>query len=141
MYFDTLPRKKLLISILLSIATLVAFWQVKDCSFINYDDPLYITNNQQVQSGLNWQNLKWAFTATEAANWHPITWISHCIDCQLYGLNPAGHHVTSLLLHIANVILLFHLLLQMTGAFWRSSFVAALFALHPLNVESVAWIS
>ena len=101
--------------------------------------PAYITGNAHVTSGLTWTNVVWAFTSGEAANWHPLTWVSHMIDCDLYGTNPAGHHLTNLLFHIANTLLLFLLLKEITGALWRSFFVAALFAWHPLHVESVAW--
>src|SRR5262249_49348239 len=94
-----------------------------------------------VQNGLTWDSLRWAFTTAHAYNWHPLTWLSHMADCELYGLNPAGHHLTSLLLHAANSVLVFLLLRRMTGAQWRSAFAAALFALHPLRVESVAWIA
>jgi Flp pilus assembly protein TadD len=109
--------------------------------FVNYDDPDYITGNAHVTGGLTWANIAWAFQSGHAANWHPLTWISHMMDCQLFGLNPAGHHLTNLLFHIANTLLLFVLLEKLTGAIWRSFFVAALFAWHPLHVESVAWAS
>ena len=109
--------------------------------FVNYDDPDYITNNAHVKAGLTWPGIVWAFQSGEASNWHPLTWISHMADCQLFGPNPAGHHLISLLFHTANTLLLFILLKQMTGALWRSAFVAALFAWHPLHVESVAWAS
>ncbi len=109
--------------------------------FINYDDPDYITGNTHVKAGLTWSGIAWAFQSGEASNWHPLTWISHMLDCQFFGLNPAGHHLTNLLLHAANAVLLFLLLNQLTGARWRSAFVAALFAWHPLRVESVAWAS
>lgn len=111
------------------------------CGFINYDDPLYVTANVQVQKGLTWENIKWAFINPVSANWHPLTMLSHMLDCQLYGLKPWGHHLTSLLLHAVNVALVFVLLRQLTGAVWRSFWVAALFAVHPLRVESVAWIA
>ena len=130
-----------LTSLFLVVATLVAFWQVGSHEFINLDDNEYITENRVVQSGLTLEGLTWAFTATHSANWHPLTWLSHMLDCQLYGLNPGGHHLTNLVFHIASTLLLFFVLKRMTGAPWRSGFVAALFALHPLRVESVAWIS
>ena len=95
----------------------------------------------RIQSGLNWHSLAWALTTGHAANWHPLTWVSHMIDFQLYGLNPWGHHLTSILFHAANSVLLFLLLNDMTGAPGRSAFVAAIFALHPLRVESVVWVS
>ena len=100
-----------------------------------------MVENPAVQAGFTWKTVAWAFTTDCAANWHPLTWLSHMLDVQLFGLNPGGHHLTSLLLHTANTLLLFFLLKQMTGALWRSGFVAALFALHPLHVESVAWVS
>jgi len=129
------------ICLALTLTTLVVYWQVRNCKFIDFDDDLYVTENSTVQNGLTWQGIKWAFTTTHAYNWHPLTWISHMLDCQLYGLSPAGHHFTNLLLHIANTLLLFLLLTRMTGSLWPSAFVAALFALHPLHVESVAWVS
>ena len=98
-------------------------------------------NNPHVQAGLSWHTIVWAFTSTEQANWHPLTWLSHALDCQLFHLNPAGHHYTNVLLHAVNAVFLFLLLQWTTGSTWRSMMVAALFALHPINVESVAWIS
>lgn len=137
------PRsKKLLISLLLILSTLLIYRPVKDYWFINYDDTMYVTFNGRVQSGLSWKNIIWSFTNVSASdNWHPLTWLSHMLDCQLYGLNATGHHFMSLSIHLANVTILFLLLNYLTGAFWRSAFVAALFALHPLNVQSVAWIA
>jgi tetratricopeptide (TPR) repeat protein len=133
--------KSLLICLLLIATILSVFWQVQDHDFVNIDDPHYISDNPHVRSGLTRAGFIWAFTTTHAANWHPLTWLSHMLDCQLYGLNPSGHHLTSVLLHTANAVLLFLLLNRMTGGLWRSAFVAALFALHPLHVESVAWVS
>jgi tetratricopeptide (TPR) repeat protein len=127
--------------LLLAAATLWAFWAALDCGFVNYDDPVYVTNNIHVRNGLTWAGIRWAFTTTDAVNWHPLTWLSHMVDCQVYGLKAMGHHLTSVLLHAANAILLLLLLRRMTGALWRSALVAALFALHPLRVESVVWIS
>ena len=109
--------------------------------FVAFDDQLYVTENSKVQDGLTYKGIAWAFTSFYASNWHPITWLSHMLDCEIYGLNPMGHHWTNLQLHIANTLLLFFILQQMTGALWKSAFVAALFALHPLHVESVAWIA
>jgi hypothetical protein len=125
----------------LAVLTSIAYWGLNEHSFINYDDNVYVTANAQVQAGLSWKSVAWAFTSTSAANWHPLTWLSHMLDCQLYGLNPAGHHLTSLIIHIANVVLLFWLLEVITGALWQSTIVAALFAIHPINVESVAWVA
>jgi tetratricopeptide (TPR) repeat protein len=133
--------QKWVLCLLLGLAVMVVFWPALRYGFIHYDDQDYVTDNKDVQHGLNWQSIKWALTTAHAANWHPLTWVSHIIDCQLYGLNPAGHHLTSLLLHLANSILLFLLLGRLTGALWPSAFVAAMFALHPLRVESVVWIS
>ncbi|HXF09443.1 MAG TPA: tetratricopeptide repeat protein [Desulfuromonadaceae bacterium] len=109
--------------------------------FIDYDDPDYIVGNEHVKNGLTWSGIRRAFTSGEAANWHPLTWISHMIDCQLFGLNASGHHLVNVLFHAANAVLLFLLLNRLTSAIWRSALVAALFAWHPLHVESVAWAS
>src|ERR1035437_7627651 len=130
-----------LVLLLLAAATLLAYWPVFHCRFLNFDDPDYVTENWVVQRGLTLHGLAWAFTTSHAANWHPLIWLSHMLDCQLFGLGPAAHHATNLLFHILNSLLLFGLLKRMTGALWRSAFVAALFALHPIHVESVAWIS
>jgi Flp pilus assembly protein TadD len=132
-------RREACICLILIAAVLFVYWQVGDHEFINYDDNVYITDNAQVQKGLTSTGLIWAFTTSHTGNWHPLTWISHMLDCELYGLNPKGHHLTNVLLHTANAILLFVVLRWMTGAIWRSGLVAALFALHPLHVESVAW--
>lgn len=139
--FNSVSQTKLLIVLLLVAATLVAYEPVRKYEFSDYDDDRYITNNPRIQQGLSRDNIVWALTATEVANWHPLTWLSHMTDCQLYGLNAPGHHLTSLIFHLINVILLFFVLHEMTGAVWRSALCAALFALHPLNVESVAWIA
>ena len=130
-----------LISLFLIIVTLAAYWEVKNHEFINFDDGVYINENFHVKSGLTIKGVVWAFTTTHASNWHPLTWLSHMLDCQLYGLNPGHHHLTNLLLHIANTLMLFLLLKKMTRTLWESSFVAAMFALHPLHVESVAWVA
>jgi hypothetical protein len=127
--------------LLLGGVTLALYSPVLTHSFVTYDDPEYVTGNQHVQSGLSWQTIAWALTSTDQANWHPLTWFSHALDCELYGLNPAGHHLTSVLIHTANVLLLFLLLQWATGATGASAVVAALFALHPFNVESVAWVA
>ena len=129
------------ISLLLAGLVWIVFGQTRNHDFINYDDLDYVTKNAQVSRGLTFEGVLWAFTHFHSANWHPLTWISHMIDCQLYGLNPWGHHLTNVLLHTANAILLFFLLRQMTGTVWRGLFVAAVFAIHPLRVESVAWIA
>jgi len=130
-----------LLCLLLALATAAVYWPVARLGFINFDDADYVSGNPRVQAGLAWESVKWAFTSLYASNWHPLTWLSHMLDCQIYGLKPAGHHVTNLLFHILNSLLLFGLLQRLTGARWRSAFVAALFALHPLHVESVAWVS
>jgi protein O-mannosyl-transferase len=129
------------ISLLLAAAVGLVFFPVLRCQFINLDDPLYVTSNSHVQGGLTLDGLVWAFRTSHAGNWHPLTWLSHMLDCRLYGLKPAGHHLTNLLFHALNSMLLFILLRRLTGAGWRSAFVAALFALHPCHVESVAWVS
>jgi hypothetical protein len=99
------------------------------------------TKTAIVQDGLTTESITWAFTTIHAGNWHPLTWLSHMLDCQLYGLNPGWHHITNLIFHLTNTLLLFLFLRKMTGSLWQSSFIAALFALHPLHVESVAWLS
>ncbi|MDL1964210.1 MAG: tetratricopeptide repeat protein, partial [Deltaproteobacteria bacterium] len=134
-------KLSLIISLLLIAAILIAYWQVKNFDFIDYDDESYVTKNPHVRAGLTREGIIRAFTTDHEANWHPLTWLSHMLDCELYGLNPMGHHWTSLQIHIANTLLLFLILQYMTGALWRSAFVAALFALHPLHVESVAWVA
>jgi tetratricopeptide (TPR) repeat protein len=130
-----------LVCALLGAAALAVFSPALRCGFVNYDDPAYVTDNWHVRHGFDGAALRWAFTSMAASNWHPLTWLSHILDCQLYGLAPAGHHLTSLLLHAANAALLFLLLHRLTGAVGRAALVAALFALHPLRVESVAWVS
>ncbi len=135
-----IPAKPL-IGLLLIVATLGVFWQVRSHDFLNYDDDVYVSENSQVQEGFTRKSVIWAFTSGYASNWHPLTWLSHMLDCQLFGLNPGGHHLTNLMLHLANTLLLFLLLNRMTSSLYRSALVAALFALHPLHVESVAWVA
>ena len=137
------PQKRnLAICLLLAVATLALYSPAIGHPFIfNYDDDIYVLNNAHVKAGLQWQTIRWALTSTENSNWHPMTWLSHATDCQLYGLNPAGHHFTNILFHMLNVVLLFLLLANATRATGRSFLVAALFAIHPFNVESVAWIA
>ena len=130
-----------LICLTLAVVTAALYLPIIHHDFVNFDDDDYITNNSHVQAGLTWAGTIWAFTTGAAANWHPLTWLSHMLDCQLYGLNPGGHHSTNLIFHVVNTLLLFLWLNQLTGALWRSAFVAALFAWHPLHVESVAWAS
>jgi Tfp pilus assembly protein PilF len=134
-------KQTFLICLFLAAITLMAFHQVGTHGFINLDDNVYITKNFHIQSGITMEGLRWAFTAGYAGNWHPLTWISHMLDIQFFGLNPKWHHLTNLLFHAANVLLLFTVLHRMTKALWQSAFVAALFALHPLHVESVAWVA
>ncbi len=134
-------RLRLLIALGLIAITVAAYWPVFGNKFVNFDDDHYVYNNPRVQDGISLSNIAWAFTSTQSANWHPLTWISHMVDCQVFKLKPWGHHLTSLLLHLANTLLLFLLLHRMTGFVWRSAFVAALFAIHPLHVESVAWVA
>ncbi len=133
-------RLKLMVCLFLIVATLAVYWQVGDHEFINFDDNLYVTENRHVQAGLTFEGIKWALTTTDVAYWHPVTWLSLMLDYELYGLNSRGYHLTNLLFHILSTLLLFVVLKRMTGAHWQSAFVAALFALHPLNVESVAWV-
>ena len=129
------------LALVLAAITWLVFGQTLNHAFINYDDPDYVTKNAQVARGLTLEGVVWAFTQVHASNWHPLTWISHMADSHLYGMNPRGHHLTNVLLHTVNAILLFLLLRQMTTSLWRSFFVAALFAIHPLRVESVAWVA
>jgi tetratricopeptide (TPR) repeat protein len=128
-----------LICLALAVVTTALYWPITHYGFVNFDDDDYITNNSHVQAGLTRAGVIWALTTGAAANWHPLTWLSHMLDCQLYGLYAGGHHSTNLIFHVANTLLLFLWLRQLTEALWRSAFVAALFAWHPLHVESVAW--
>jgi tetratricopeptide (TPR) repeat protein len=130
-----------LLAALLALATVALYWPATHHDFINFDDPDYVTANVHVQNGLTPGNIQWAFSHLVSSNWHPVTMLSHMLDCQLFGLKPGAHHLVSVLFHAANTALLFALLRSLTGAVWRSALVAALFALHPLHVESVAWIS
>jgi tetratricopeptide (TPR) repeat protein len=129
------------IILLLAVIAIIPYLQVVNHAFISYDDDEYITKNLAVQNGLKLPAVAKAFSSGYAANWHPLTWISHMIDCQFFGLNPGAHHMVSVLFHVLNTMLLFLILRAMTGALWKSAFVAALFALHPMHVESVAWAS
>ena len=126
---------------LLLVVTLAVYWPALRHDFVVYDDPEYVTANPDVRNGLSWQSTAWAFTTGCACNWHPLTWLSHMADCQIYGTKPGGHHLTSLLIHSVNAALLFLLMLRLTKVFPGSFAVAAIFAWHPLHVESVAWIS
>jgi len=131
----------LLIYLLLLIATLAVYSQVRNFDFVNYDDREYISTNARVRAGLNAESLAWAFTTGYGGNWFPLTWLSHMLDCRLFGLDSGLHHLTSVLIHALSTLLLFALLKRMTGSRWSSAFVAFLFALHPLHVESVAWVT
>ena len=133
--------RELCVYLLLFFATLAVYSQVRHFDFVNFDDPEYVTENNHVRAGLTWNGLAWAFTSYDAANWFPLTWLSHMADCQFFGLRGGWHHLTNVLLHALGTLLLFAVLKRMTGALWRSAFVAFLFALHPLHVESVAWVA
>jgi len=135
------PRYRLAIASILVIATIVVYIQVVSFDFTSYDTATYVYENQYVKAGLTPKSIHWAFATTTASNWHPLTWLSHMLDVQLYGLNPGWHHLTNVLLHTVNTLLLFWVLYLVTGNILRSGFVAALFALHPLHVQSVAWIA
>ena len=130
-----------MLCLLLVVATLALYNPVNRHPFVNYDDDRYVTENLHVHDGLTWDTIAWAFTATEQGNWHPLTWLSHALDWQLFHRNATGHHFTSLLIHAANAVLLFLFLAYATGRVGPSWLVAALFALHPINVESVAWVA
>ncbi len=134
-------EKPLLLAALLLLATLLLYSPVLHHSFLRFDDAAYVTDNPHVNAGLKPANILWAFTAFHEANWHPVTWVSHMADCQFFGLNSGSHHLVNLFLHAANVLLLFFLLQKATGGVWRSFLVCALFAVHPLNVETVAWVA
>jgi protein O-mannosyl-transferase len=140
---DAGKNRRLVLSlcVILVIVPLAVFWQVKNHDFITLDDYLYVTENAHVQEGVSFEGLKWALTAGHASNWHPLTWLSHMLDVQLFGLNAGRHHLMNVFFHIMNALLLFLILRRMTKGLWQSAFVAALFALHPLHVESVAWVA
>jgi hypothetical protein len=129
------------ICLFLVLAIFMVFWQVRDHAFINLDDDLYVTENHYVKSGLNLESVMWSLTSLHSSNWHPLTWLSHMLDVHLFGLKPGRHHMTSVFFHVVNSLLLFFVLKRMSTDRWQSAFLAALFALHPLHVESVAWVS
>ena len=129
------------ICVFLTVSVAGVYLPVRNHDFVMYDDNTYVTENKHVTSGLSWANIRWAFTHNHASNWHPLTWISHMTDVELYGVQAGGPHVTNAVIHTANTVLLFAALAYMTGALWASAFIAALFGLHPLHVESVAWVS
>lgn len=138
-FFQT--NRQLIVYSALFVLVMAIYYQTIGFNFINLDDNLYVFNNPIVSGGLNKDSLNWAFTKFYAANWHPVTWVSHLIDVELYGLNPGGHHATNIVFHLLNSILAFTVFKKMTGSFWKSAIVAALFAVHPTHVESVAWVS
>jgi protein O-mannosyl-transferase len=139
---DRKPTQSAIIGCLaLAAITFILYSTTTKDSFTNYDDEIYVVKNLHVRAGLTWTTFSWSLTAIEGSNWHPLTWLSHALDCELYGLNAGGHHFTNVVLHGFNVLLLFLLLLRVTGSAGRSWLVAALFAVHPLNVESVAWVA
>ncbi|MGB7584271.1 MAG: tetratricopeptide repeat protein [Terriglobales bacterium] len=139
--FSSPEKRSLVLGLLLVVATLALYNPVIHHPFVNFDDDRYVTDNIHVRAGLHWETVRWAFTTFDEANWHPLTWLSHALDCQLFGLNPAGHHYVNVLVHALNAFVLFWVLWRATGATARSWMVAALFALHPINVESVAWVA
>ena len=139
--FSRTGNRPFVLGLVLVVATIVLYYPAIHHPFVNYDDDGYVTENVHVQNGLSWDTVEWAFTTYDQANWHPLTWLSHALDCQLFEQNPAGPHATNVLLHALNVALLFWILAQATGFMGRSFMVAALFALHPINVESVVWVA
>ena len=134
-------QKSILPAIVIVIATLAIYWTMTGHNFIHYDDYDYVVWNPHVSTGLTIENLYWAFTDTYKSNWHPLTWISHMLDVELFGFNAGGHYAVNLIIHIANALLLFVFLVQATGKVWQAALVALIFAVHPVNVESVAWIA
>ena len=134
-------RPEIVIGLFLVVSTLAVYWPVGSHEFVGYDDDGYVTENPRVKRGLTIDNFLWAFQSTRKSNWHPLTWMSHMLDVRLFGMNAGAHHMTSVFFHILNSILLFAVFRKMTGCPWPSGFVAAMFALHPLHVESVAWIA
>jgi hypothetical protein len=132
---------RLWVILALAALTVVVYAPVRHYDFVSIDDPVYVSENATVARGLSWAGVAWAFTSSQAANWHPLTWLSHMLDVQLFGMAPGAHHVTNLVLHVLNTVLLYLLLLRMTGRAGPSAVVAALFAVHPLHVESVAWLA
>src|SRR5437867_6873635 len=125
----------------LALLAFVVYLPVRNHEFLNWDDLTYVAGNDHVKGGVTWEGIVWASTRSYSANWHPLTWLSHMLDCQLFGLNSGPHHLVNVGFHIVNTLLLFGFLRCTTRAVWRAAFVAALFALHPLHVESVAWIA
>ncbi|MDD2900129.1 MAG: hypothetical protein PHI31_15635 [Desulfuromonadaceae bacterium] len=134
-------RSVIMICIVLMVLTVGVYWQVGGHEFLNYDDNDYITENPHMASGLTVANIVWAFSALEECNWHPVTWLSHLADAQLYGMNPRGHYLTNVAFHTVSTLILFFFFFRFSSSLWQSFFVAALFAVHPLHVESVAWLA
>ena len=134
-------KRTIIICVSVAVVTLATFWPVRHQQFVNFDDDIYITENPHVANGLTLDGVRWAFTTTHGTHWWPLTWLSHMLDCQLFGLNAGAHKLVNVAIHTASVVLLFLVLQRMTGAAWPSAFVAAVFALHPLRVESVAWVA
>jgi tetratricopeptide (TPR) repeat protein len=134
-------EQAIILSIILAFVILAVFWQVNQFDFVNFDDYVYVTQNSHIQSGIKLGGIRWAFSSTYAEFWHPLTWLSLMLDYQLFGLNAGGYHLTNVILHILSSLLLFWLFNRLTEAIWKSAFVAALFALHPMHVESVAWVA
>jgi protein O-mannosyl-transferase len=139
--FSSPKARAFVLGSLLVLATAALYVPATGYPFCDFDDTVYVTANAHVQGGFTWETVKWASSTYDAANWHPVTWLSHSLDFQFFGLDPVGHHGVNVALHVINVLLLFWVLQQATGFTGRSAMVAGLFALHPINVESVAWIS
>ena len=137
----TFGRESLWISLGLVAAVAITYWPVHNFGFVRFDDPMYVTENPHIVNGVTLSAVRWAFTSGYAANWHPVTWLSHMADVQLFAFDAGAHHIMNVLLHAVTTALLFGTLFRMTGALWRSAFVAALFGLHPIHVESVAWVA
>src|SRR5262245_52858673 len=140
-HHESRTRTALPIALALFVGVLALYAQMVRHDFVRFDDFGYIVDNPEVRAGLTWHGVRWAFTSYHMANWHPLTWLSHMADCELFGLAPGGHHAVSAVIHGLNAVLLFLALRLMTGATWPSAVVAALFGVHPLRVESVAWAS
>jgi hypothetical protein len=138
---NSIKNRSFLICLALILIILAVFYRVYSFEFVNFDDPEYVYKNQNIQTGITLKAVEWALTAAHVENWHPLTWLSYMLDWQFFGLNPAGYHLVNLIFHIANTLLLFLVLNRMTSELMPSAFVAALFAIHPLHVESVAWVS
>src|SRR5437667_2056074 len=134
-------RAEAVVMAALFFGTLLLYAPMWRADFINYDDTDYVTGNVMVQRGITWHGFLWAFSTGHAGNWHPLTWLAHMLNAEIFGRNAGGHHLVNVLLHALNSVLLFRVLKRLTGACWRSAVVAALFAWHPLHVESVAWVA